>query len=100
MYLTAATPISDRASDIIQFCVRNDTETDAKAADSVAFDRQVTLEDRVVLESTDYDAPLTLDDEQHMPSDQSGIVMRKKLAALLKQHGEVEQRRMQCHRPC
>lgn len=67
---------------------------------SVAFDRQVTLEDQVILESTDYDAPLTLSDEQHMPSDQPGIVMRKQLAALLKQHGEIEQRRMQCHNPC
>lgn len=93
LLVTAATPINDRASHIIQFCVRNDTEADAKAADIVAFDRQVTLEDKRVLESTDYDTPLTLSDEQHMPSDQPGIVMRKKLAALLKQHNEVEQRR-------
>jgi phenylpropionate dioxygenase-like ring-hydroxylating dioxygenase large terminal subunit len=84
LIFTAATPISDRASQIIQFCIRNDTEADAKAADIIAFDRQVTEEDRIVLESTDFDTPLEKQLEQHMPSDQPGIIMRHKLAALLK----------------
>lgn len=91
LIFTAATPISDRASQIVQFCVRNDTEADAPAADIIAFDRQVTAEDRDVLESTDYNTPLDILVEQHMPSDQPGIIMRRKLAALLKQHGETEQ---------
>jgi phenylpropionate dioxygenase-like ring-hydroxylating dioxygenase large terminal subunit len=86
LIFTSATPISDRASQIVQFCLRNDTEADAKAEDIIAFDRQVTLEDREVLESTDYDVPLSLTVEQHMPSDQPGVVMRKKLAALLNSH--------------
>ncbi len=64
----------------------------AKAADIVAFDRQVTQEDKLVLETTDYDTPLDINAEQHMPSDQPSIIMRRKLAALLKAHGEVEQR--------
>ncbi|MBF2028955.1 MAG: aromatic ring-hydroxylating dioxygenase subunit alpha [Oscillatoriales cyanobacterium C42_A2020_001] len=93
LIFTAATPISDRASQIIQFCLRSDTEADAAAESIIAFDRQVTMEDRSVLESTDYDAPLAIPDEQHMPSDQPGIIMRRKLAALLKEHGEIEQRR-------
>lgn len=84
LIFTAATPIADRTSQIVQFCVRNDSETDAPAADIIAFDRQVVLEDQVVLESTDYDTPLDITVEQHMPSDQPGIVMRRKLAALLK----------------
>ena len=92
LIFTAATPISDRTSQIIQFCVRNDTEADAKAEEVIAFDRQVVSEDRMVLESTDYNAPLDISAEQHMVSDQPGIVMRKKLAALLKQYGETEQR--------
>lgn len=92
LIFTAATPIDDRTSQIVQFCVRNDTEADAPAADIVAFDRQVTLEDKTVLESTDYDTPLEISAEQHMTSDQPGIIMRHKLAALLRQHGEVEQR--------
>lgn len=90
LIFTAATPVNDRTSQIVQFCVRNDTEADAKAADIVAFDRQVTLEDRVVLESTDFDTPLEVSAEQHMASDQPGIVMRRKLAALLNQFGENE----------
>lgn len=91
LIFTAATPISDRASQIVQFCIRNDTEAEAKAADIIAFDRQVTAEDRGVLESTDYDTPLDITVEQHMASDQPGIIMRRQLMALLKQHGEQEQ---------
>ncbi|MGB3311530.1 MAG: aromatic ring-hydroxylating dioxygenase subunit alpha [Nodosilinea sp.] len=90
---TAYTPIDDQHSQVVQFCLRNDTEAEAKAADIIAFDRQVTSEDRVILEGTDYDAPLTLAEEQHMASDRPGILMRHRLAKLLKEHGEVEQRR-------
>ncbi|MEM6447866.1 MAG: Rieske (2Fe-2S) protein, partial [Cyanobacteria bacterium P01_D01_bin.123] len=80
---TAATPISDRSIQVLQFCLRNDTEAEAKASEIVAFDRQVTLEDKVVLESTDFDVPLRLQDEQHMVSDKPGIIMRRRLAALI-----------------
>jgi phenylpropionate dioxygenase-like ring-hydroxylating dioxygenase large terminal subunit len=90
---TAYTPIGDGQSQVVQFCLRNDTEATAKAADIIAFDRQVTAEDRAVLETTDYDAPLDLRDEQHMASDRPGILIRHRLAKLLKDHGEVEQRR-------
>lgn len=98
LIFTAATPIHDRASQIVQFCLRNDTETDAKAEDIIAFDRAVTAEDRAILESTDYDVPLDLHEEQHMASDQPGIIMRHKLSALLKAHGETEQR-LRSHYP-
>ncbi|MCU0568077.1 MAG: aromatic ring-hydroxylating dioxygenase subunit alpha [Oculatellaceae cyanobacterium Prado106] len=84
--VTAATPIHDSSSQIVQFCIRNDQESDAKAADIIAFDRAVTLEDRAILETTDWDTPLALDAEQHMPSDKPGIIMRHKLAALIRQH--------------
>lgn len=93
LIFTAYTPIDDQTSQLVQFCLRNDTEADAKAADIIAFDRQVTQEDRDVLETTDYDAPLSLAEEQHMASDKPGILMRHRLAALLKEYGEVEQRR-------
>ncbi|MGV0025955.1 hypothetical protein ACFE35_13205, partial [Phormidesmis priestleyi ANT.L61.2] len=86
LIFTAATPINDRTSQVVQFCVRNDTEADAKAEDIIAFDRQVTQEDKAVLESTDYDTPLDLSAEQHMASDQPGIIIRRKLAALLAAH--------------
>lgn len=84
---TAATPIDDQTSQVVQFCIRNDTEEQAKAADIIAFDRQVVNEDKYVLESTTYDTPLDIAAEQHMASDQPGIVMRYQLAALIRAHG-------------
>jgi phenylpropionate dioxygenase-like ring-hydroxylating dioxygenase large terminal subunit len=92
LIFTAYTPIDDQTSQLVQFCLRNDTEAVAKAADIIAFDRQVTQEDRDVLETTDFDAPLSLAEEQHMAADKPGIIMRHRLAALLREHGEVEQR--------
>jgi len=88
--VTIATPVDDRTSQVVQFCVRNDTEEQAKAEDIIAFDRQVTEEDRQVLESTEFDVPLRIDTgrEFHMPSDRPGILMRKQILALLHEHGE------------
>jgi phenylpropionate dioxygenase-like ring-hydroxylating dioxygenase large terminal subunit len=87
------TPINDSTSQMVQFCLRNDTEADTASADAIAFDRAVTLEDKRILETTDYDVPLSLGKEQHMFTDRPGIVMRQKIAALLRKHGEVEQTR-------
>ncbi|MGB5974549.1 MAG: aromatic ring-hydroxylating dioxygenase subunit alpha, partial [Nodosilinea sp.] len=87
------TPISDRTSQMVQFCLRNDTEADTPAQDVTAFDRAVTLEDKRILESTDYDVPLTPSREEHIFTDRPGIMIRKQVAALLKAHGEVEQTR-------
>ena len=78
------TPVSDRTSQMVQFCVRNDTEADTPAADVIAFDRAVTLEDKRILESTDFDVPLTMGEEEHMFTDRPGIMIRKKIAALIK----------------
>jgi len=92
--VTCATPIDDKSIQVCQWAYRNDTEEQAPAADIIAFDRQVTNEDRGVLESTDYDTPLGLGsgEERHMPSDQPGMMMRKRLIELLKQYGEEETR--------
>ncbi len=85
------TPVSDRTSQMVQFCVRNDTEAETPAVDAIAFDRAVTLEDKRILESTDYDVPLMPSREEHMFTDRPGIMIRKKVAALLKAYGEIEQ---------
>jgi phenylpropionate dioxygenase-like ring-hydroxylating dioxygenase large terminal subunit len=90
LIFTAATPISDRTSQLVQFCLRNDTEADASAESIIAFDRQVINEDKAVLESTDYNTPLDITAEQHMPSDQPGILMRRQLAALIKAHADAQ----------
>jgi phenylpropionate dioxygenase-like ring-hydroxylating dioxygenase large terminal subunit len=91
--VNTAVPIDDSTSQIVQFFLRNDTEAEIKAANVLAFDRAVTLEDKAILESTDFDVPLELSHEQHMMTDRPGILMRRKLIALLKAHGEVEQTR-------
>lgn len=87
------TPIDDGTSQMVQFALRNDTEADTATRDVIAFDRAVTLEDKRILESTDSDVPLRASVEQHMMTDKPGLLMRKKIAALLKAHGEVEQTR-------
>ena len=47
-----------------------------------------------MLEATDPDAIVDMSRkvEIHMPSDRPGMIMRKHLLALLKQHGEAESR--------
>ena len=98
--LTAATPIDDRTSQLVQFAFRNDTEEQAPAKDVIAFDRVVTNEDRYILESTDHDVPLDqIGSELNMASDRPGILMRKMLLELLARHGEAETRLRQPERP-
>ncbi|HHP7229408.1 MAG TPA: Rieske 2Fe-2S domain-containing protein [Xenococcaceae cyanobacterium] len=81
------TPINDSTSQMVQFCLRNDTEEETKSSDVIAFDRAVTLEDKRILESTDYDVSLDISQEQHMMTDKPGIMIRRKLATLLKAYG-------------
>ena len=91
--VTAGTPIDDHSSQIVQFCFRNDTEAEASAEDVNRFDRQVTIEDKGILETTDFDVPLDQDGvESNMPSDRPGILMRRMLRELLERHGETESR--------
>ena len=92
--VTAATPIDDAHSQIVQFCLRSDREEDVPAADAIEFDRKITEEDRYILETTDPDVPLTeTARERNMASDRIGILMRRRLLALLREHGEEEVRR-------
>jgi phenylpropionate dioxygenase-like ring-hydroxylating dioxygenase large terminal subunit len=90
--ITNATPIDDRSSMIVQWCWRNDAERDVPAAEIVAFDRKVTAEDKHILESTDYDACIDTARrvEFHMETDKPGLLMRQKLLALFRAHGEEE----------
>jgi phenylpropionate dioxygenase-like ring-hydroxylating dioxygenase large terminal subunit len=92
--MTFATPINDTESMVVQWCYRNDTEQDVSAAEVIAFDRKVTLEDKLILESCEADVPLAVIDgeEKHMASDRPGLAMRRQLAELLQKHGETEQR--------
>lgn len=84
------TPINDHDSQMVQFCLRNDSDNDVLPQDVIAFDRLVTLEDKSILESTDPDVPLNHFLEKHLYTDKPGILMRKQILKLLDQHGETE----------
>ena len=90
--VSCATPIDDGNIQLVQFLYRNDKETDCPAALLVDWDARIIAEDKDVLESTDPDVTLDVRDvdEVHMPSDRPSLIMRKRLLALLRQHGEVE----------
>lgn len=89
---TCATPIDDERIQLIQWLYRNDTEADCPAAELNAWDTRVVMEDKEILESVNADAPVdvTRRDEQSMLSDRPGMIMRKRLLDLLKEHGESE----------
>jgi phenylpropionate dioxygenase-like ring-hydroxylating dioxygenase large terminal subunit len=89
-----ATPIDDQNISIAQILFRNDREEDCSTAELIAWDQAVIDEDKEILESTDYDAPLdaSTGEEGSMISDQPGLIVRKRLLRLLRDHGEEEQR--------
>ena len=52
----------------------------------------IVEEDRDILESTDPDATMDMSRkvESHMPSDRPGMIMRRRILQLLREHGEEE----------
>ena len=88
------TPVDDRRLKFTQFVVRNDSEAEVPAEKVIAWDRQVTGEDRRILSRCDWDVALDLraPDEFHMASDRPGLEVRRRLLDLLHQHGETEVR--------
>jgi len=87
-----ATPIDDEHIMLSQWLYRNDSEETTPAAVLNAFDRKVTDEDREILESTDPDAcvDVSRQAEKHMVSDKPGLMIRRLLLSLLREHGEEE----------
>ncbi len=87
-----ATPIDDNAIQVTQLLFRNDTEEQCSTQELIDWDAAIIEEDRDVLESTDPDAivDISRNIENHMPSDRPGMIMRKRLLALLQEHGEHE----------
>jgi phenylpropionate dioxygenase-like ring-hydroxylating dioxygenase large terminal subunit len=87
------TPIDDGAMQLCQWLFRNDTEADCPEAMLVDFDAVITREDKEILESTDPDAVVDVRRrgiEFSMDSDRPGMLIRKKLMAVLAQHEEAE----------
>jgi phenylpropionate dioxygenase-like ring-hydroxylating dioxygenase large terminal subunit len=95
------TPIDDGTMQLCQWLFRNDLETDCPAQMLIDFDDEITSEDKDILESTDPDALVDLRRrgvEYSMDSDRPGILIRRKLMALLAAHGEAEVHRMNLNR--
>jgi hypothetical protein len=89
--VTAATPIDDKRSQIVQFCFRNDSEAETSTADVIRFDQAIVEEDKYILEGTDYDVALDPRGiEASMASDKPGLLIREMLRDLLAKHGEAE----------
>ncbi len=99
--VTAATPIDDTHTMVVQWSYRNDSEAEVPAATINAFDRKILDEDKDILEAVDDDMPLDtrLNLEQHMASDLPGIQIRRALLDLLATHGESEASRALPARP-
>jgi len=66
----------------VQWCLRADTEEEAPGAEVVAFDRQVTLEDRELLESTWPDYALDVTANVHLKIDRPTIEIRRILGEI------------------
>lgn len=89
-------PIDNNHSMMVQFCLLAENGRDMDVDKIVAFDRAVTLEDKLVLEGTDADVPLEPLGEKHMASDRPGIVMRQVLKELLERHDSVQAAAVSC----
>ena len=77
LLVTGICPVDDTHLRLVQWAVRNDTEADVPAADVVAFDRAVTLEDQWLLEKTKPDYEIALDELAHIKVDRGTIAVRK-----------------------
>ncbi len=88
----SATPIDDGNIMLAQILYRNDREEDCSTQELIDWDAAVIEEDRGILEATDPDAVIDIARkvESHMPSDRPGMLMRKRLLSLLREHGEEE----------
>jgi phenylpropionate dioxygenase-like ring-hydroxylating dioxygenase large terminal subunit len=75
-------PIANDRSQMVQFLlIERGRGIDLDKV--IAFDRAVTLEDKHVLEMTDPDVPIDPRGEQHMSSDQPGMIMRSILRRII-----------------
>ncbi len=77
LLVTGICPVDDDHLRPVQWAIRNDTEADVPAADVVAFDRAVTLEDQWLLEHTSPDYELEPTQLVHLKVDRGTLAIRK-----------------------
>jgi phenylpropionate dioxygenase-like ring-hydroxylating dioxygenase large terminal subunit len=87
-----ATPVDDDSMVLVQWLYRNDSEESCSTQELIDWDRPIIVEDREILEATDYDACIDTRRkiEFHMESDKPGLLIRKMLTQLLEREGESE----------
>jgi hypothetical protein len=68
----------------------SDTSADVPAEVAIEQFMAIVREDKKILERLHPDTPLDVREQQHMASDEPGIMMRRKLLSLLDAHGERE----------
>jgi phenylpropionate dioxygenase-like ring-hydroxylating dioxygenase large terminal subunit len=90
--INCATPIDDGRIQLVQLLYRNDTEGECPTQALIDWDAAVVYGDRDILEATDPDAALDLvhRTEADMTSDRPGLIMRRRLLALLGAHNDPE----------
>jgi hypothetical protein len=90
--INCATPIDDGRIQLVQLLYHNETEDQCPTQTLIDWDAAVVYEDRDILEATDPDAALDLAHrtEAHMTSDRPGLIMRRRLQELLKEHNDPE----------
>jgi phenylpropionate dioxygenase-like ring-hydroxylating dioxygenase large terminal subunit len=76
-------PVDDGHTRLVQFVVRNDTETDVPAADIVDFDDRVEAEDQVLLATVPTAYPTDLTANTHLRVDRSSIELRRLYAEMI-----------------
>jgi len=79
----AATPVDNNHLRLVQWAIRNDTESDSPAADVIAFDRRVTEEDRELLEGIEHPYSPELDSSVHIRVDRATIELRRVYLAMI-----------------
>ena len=87
------TPLTDATAQCNAFVLRNDTDEDVSPDDVRAMSLGIIEEDLAVLSALgDCDMPLDPAEQMHVPSDQTGIIMRRRFSTMLAAHGEQERR--------
>lgn len=85
------TPIDDKNIRVVQFCFRNDKENDVSINEIIIFERLILNEDRFILETSTPYVNLNPQFESHIPTDKSGLLMRKMFSNFLNKEKNDEQ---------
>lgn len=81
--INSSVPIARDRIKVVQFHFRSDREEDVPTEQLLAMERRIVAEDQRILEALDPDMDIYDSPEAHMPTDRAGLLMRRKLRALI-----------------